>query len=94
MPSIYKREYLNNFDKIFTYNENLLDNKKFIKTRLTLTTSKYFSVLRNKKKFLSCYFVANRPSDKSLFWFRIKLISWFNHNYPDYFHLYGKALMV
>jgi hypothetical protein len=90
MPSIYKREYLNNFDKIFTFNENLVDNKKFIKTRLTLTTSKYFAVLRNKKKNLSCYFVANRPSDKSLFRFRIKLISWFNNNYSDYFHLYGK----
>jgi hypothetical protein len=90
MPRVYKKEYLNNFDKVFTFNEDLIDNKKFIKTRLNLTTSKYFKILKNKKNFLSCYFVSNRPNNKSLFKFREKLILWFNNNYPEYFHLYGK----
>tara|TARA_B100000900_G_C20602402_1_gene726266 strand:+ start:5126 stop:6205 length:1080 start_codon:yes stop_codon:yes gene_type:complete len=84
----YKKNYLKNFDKVFTFQENLVDNKKIFFMRLNFTVSENFKKIKSKKKFLSVMFATYRPYTKR-FKFRMKTISWYNKYNPANFNLYG-----
>jgi hypothetical protein len=92
MPSLYKKEFLKNFDKFFTYDEKILNkyNKKAINANLQMTTSKFLNINIRKKKFFSCIFLTYKPNEYGLFKEKIKMIKWFNKTQPLKLHLYGR----
>jgi hypothetical protein len=79
------------FDKIFTWKDDIIDGDKIVKINYSFLfpVDLGFSI-KNKKK-LVCL-VANRkrsPHKSELYTERIKVINWFENNYPDEFDLFG-----
>jgi hypothetical protein len=92
IPFVYKKEFLKKFDKIFTYDQKILDTykTKAIYASLQMTTSKFLNINIKKKKFFSCLFSSYKPNEFGLFNEKIKAIKWFNKNQPSKLHLYGR----
>jgi len=78
------------FKKIFTWDDNLVDNKKYFKINYSFTIPKSIPKRINKKK-LCCLIVANKSSSypNELYSERKKIIKWFEENHPNDFTLYG-----
>lgn len=91
-PHNYKIETWNKFDRLFTWRDDLVDNKKFLKfylpTPIHSPPSRSFTF--SEKKML-VNMSNNRYSDhkNELYKERRKTISYFDSNYPDDFDLYG-----
>jgi len=90
------------FVKIYTWNDELVDNKKYFKFRLPKTSvgintrakkfeDKKFLVLINKNILPFFPFKLLRPFDKELYSQRIKAIEFFQKQIPDKFFLYGRG---
>lgn len=85
-----KHEY---FNKIFTWNDDYVDGKKYIKLNLARKIpSKIEKNLSSKKKFCTMI-TANKYApykfDDELYSKRIEFIRWFEKNSPNDFDLYG-----
>ena len=78
------------FNKIFTWNDELVDNKKYFKFNYSFQIPKEIPKTFNKEK-LCCLIVGNKDSNhpNELYSERKKLIRWFEKNYPKDFDLYG-----
>ena len=78
------------FNKIFTWNDNLVDNIKYIKIHYAfdLPRSIYKEIQREK---LCCLIVSNKKSNckNELYSERKRIIRWFEERYPQDFDLYG-----
>jgi hypothetical protein len=78
------------FNKIFTWNDNLVDDEKYIKINYSFSfpTDIYKNTNRGK---LCCLIVSNKSSSlkNELYSERVMLIEWFEKNHLDDFHLYG-----
>jgi hypothetical protein len=78
------------FKKIFTWNDDFVDNKKYIKFNFAnvLTTSPVGVLGRNN---LATLISGNKTSNhpKELYSERLKTIRWFEKNHPLDFHYYG-----
>lgn len=78
------------FKKIFTWNDNLVDGKKYIKINyaFNLPNKIYKNIKRDK---LCCLIVSNKSSnfENELYSERKKLIRWFEKNHSEDFDLYG-----
>jgi len=79
------------FKKIFTWNDELVDNKKYFKINFSgkIPTDLNFNL--NKKNKL-CTMIAGHKFKKhplELYTERIKAIRWFEKNHPEDFDLYG-----
>lgn len=89
-PENFNAENHQYFKKIFTWNDDLVDNDKYIKINyaFVLPSTIYKEVNREK---LCCLIVSNKNSDfkNELYSERKKLIRWFENNYPQDFDLYG-----
>ncbi|MDO8638393.1 MAG: glycosyltransferase family 10 [Candidatus Daviesbacteria bacterium] len=90
------------FAKVYTWNDDLVDNKKYFKilfpkSSLGIKTSpkkfkdKKFLVLINSNKLPFYPFMLLKPSGKELYSERIKSIEFFERNIPDKFFLYGRG---
>ena len=91
-PKLYNKNFLERFDKIFTYKKELVDNKRvFYLSYSLLITNKIKNSLIKNKKYLSCAFFANKKNKNPLSTFneRTKLIRYFAEKNKNYFHLYG-----
>ena len=100
LPINYMKFFHNFFSKIYTWNDQLVDKKKYFK--ILLPKSIYKSKIRSKK-FKNKKFLVLINSNKSLFYpvkliksfgrelysERIKAIEFFEKNIPDRFYLYG-----
>jgi len=79
------------FKKIFTWNDDLADNKKYFKINFSskIPTDLNFDV--NKKNKLCTMIVAHKLKSHplELYTERIKAIRWFEQNHPEDFNLYG-----
>jgi len=78
------------FNKIFTWSDDLVDNKKYFKFNYAFQIpSAIPKKFQNKK--LCCLIVGNKYSDNpnELYSERRKLIRWFEKNYPNDFDLFG-----
>lgn len=78
------------FRKIFTWDDSLVDNKKYFKINYAFKLPR--KIPRSiKKENLCCLIVANKNSnyEYELYSERKKLIRWFEKNYIDDFDLYG-----
>lgn len=81
------------FDKIFTFNDNHVDNKKFIKLVHPILFNNEGPIPLNEKKYFSCLIGSNKSLQKKYincgYTQRFKLAKWFNDNHPELFNLYG-----
>ena len=92
--NIYNKKYHKYFDKIFLNDLNFVDNIKYFYSNGNHVLLKENKVIhKNKKLFLYCMFAFNKnfSGKTSLYEKRYRIINWFNKNYPDTFHLYGKG---
>lgn len=92
-PESYLKENHTYFKKVFTWDDDLVDNKKYIKINYTFTIpnpEKLNFDLKEKTK-LCCIITANKfkKHPHELYSERIKTIRWFEKNHPNDFDLYG-----
>lgn len=79
------------FQKIFTWADDLIDNKKYFKLNLCNKIPVDFHIdIENKNKFCT-NISGNKTSRKpnELYSKRVKAIEWFEKNHPKQFDLYG-----
>ena len=83
----------NLFKKIFTWNDDLVDNIKYFKVNFSfdMPESAPHSLIKNKK--LCVMINGNKKSshDLELYSKRLEAIRWFEENHPDDFDLFGKG---
>lgn len=85
--NVNKHKY---FNKIFTWNDALVDNKKYIKINYSFKFPNEIYKIINRDK-LCTLIVSNKKSNfpNELYSERKELIRWFEKNYPEDFDLYG-----
>jgi len=79
------------FSRIFTHNDHLVDNKKYIKINFSFVFPSHFPKDLSKKKHFCTLIASNKRSKHSLELYskRIEAIHWFEKNHPEEFDLYG-----
>ncbi len=79
------------FKKIFTWDDTLVDNKKYIKINYSHKLPVDLDYDLNRKEKFCAMIVANKfkPHPLELYTERIKAIRWFEQNHPEDFDLYG-----
>lgn len=95
VPKNGDEKYLRQFDLVFTWQDDLVDNLKYIKicypNKLSFSENFGFS---NRPIFASMIsgnkFVVKGDA-RELYSQRVNAIRWFEKNYPDSFHLYGQG---
>jgi len=93
MPNMYRKDLLACFNRIYTWDDSLVDNEKFFKLYYPQANLKVaFHVPFEQKKFavmVNC----NKDSSHScsLYGERKKIICFFENNYPRDFDLYGRG---
>lgn len=88
-PDNYTKETLDLYDKVFTWYDDLIDNKKIFKYYQGNKIPDY--AITNKKSRLSCLIASNKYSDNKdeKYSSRRDIINYFNKFYPNDFDLYG-----
>jgi hypothetical protein len=89
-PENFNKEKHKFFNKIFTWDDNLVDNEKYIKINYAFNFPPNIYKEVNRQK-LCCLIVSNKKSGikNELYSERKKLIKWFEQNYTKDFDLYG-----
>lgn len=88
-------EYHKKFDRIFTWNDSLVDGLRYIKTNFAIdTTSPYdFEVIKtafHQRKLVTIIAGAKQSKHQNeLYSHRLSTIRWFEANAPENFDLYG-----
>jgi hypothetical protein len=79
------------FKKIFTYNDDYIDNIKYFKLNYTFSFPSKLSVDCRKKEKLCVMIAGNKKSNDpcELYSKREEIIRWFEKNHPEDFDLYG-----
>jgi alpha(1,3/1,4) fucosyltransferase len=87
---IKKHKY---FNKIFTWNDKLVDNKKYFKLNYSHLFPNSINKDLSKKEKLCTLIAGNKSANHplELYTKRIVAIRWFEINYPEDFDLYGTA---
>ncbi len=92
-PDNWKSEHYKHFKKVFTWRDDIVDNKKTFKFFLPnrIPDSVTFD-MQEKKKFC-CLIAGNKKNYHpfELYSERIRAIRWFEKNQPANFDLYGKG---
>lgn len=102
IPYNYMKIFHTFFTKIYTWNDEWVDNKKYFKINLPKNSSglntaakkfenKDFLVLINSNKSAFLPFKIISPIGKELYSERIKAIEFFEKKIPDRFSLYGRG---
>lgn len=78
------------FDKVFTWNDNFVDNKLYFKFNFA-NTFKITSPTLDGREKLACLISGNKTSthEKELYSERLKTIKWFEKNQKEHFDYYG-----
>jgi hypothetical protein len=81
-----------NFRTIFTYDDTLIDNDKYIKVGYSFDLPQRIQKTYDGKK-LCCLIAGNKVSNHplELYSHRLEAIDWFEKNHPDEFDLYGQG---
>ncbi|OXG08758.1 glycosyl transferase family 10 (putative fucosyltransferase) [Flavobacterium araucananum] len=83
------------FDKIFTYQTNLIDNKKFFKINYSFDFKKQILEFDQShmvsRSYFSTMIAGNKKlkHDNELYSKRVEIIKWFESNHTNQFDLYG-----
>jgi hypothetical protein len=84
--------YHKQFSKVFTYDDTMVDNEKYIKIAYSFDIP--FSIPKKySEKKLCCLIAGNRFSNHplELYSYRSEIIKWFETNHSDDFDLYGQG---
>jgi hypothetical protein len=89
-PENFKRKNLSLFNKVFTWDDELIDNIKYFKYSITYSLNSKILNL-NQRDNLCCMIAVNKVINynKSLYKKRLECIKWFENNYYKDFSLYG-----
>ena len=89
-PNNFKEEYLSLFYKVFTWNDELVDKKKFFKYSRTYSSKPSIVDFEERNK-LACMISMNKVINfnQSLYKKRLECIKWFEENFFEDFDLYG-----
>ena len=81
------------FDKIFTWNDDLVDNSRYFKFNYPVVFAPRIEVDTTKKEKLCTLIAGNHRSShpQELYSKRIEVIRWFEQNHPEDFDFYGKG---
>ena len=85
----YYSERYSEFNKIFTWHDDLVDHSKYHKLNYS---HKFPQAIKRESKEKLCLLIAgNKKSNHHLELYseRVRAIKWFEHNHPDDFDLYG-----
>jgi hypothetical protein len=90
-PDNWNTENHKYFKKVFTWNDKLVDNKKYFKINYAQKIPDQLDFESKKKEKLCTLIAGNKKiSDKrELYSERVKAIRWFEENHPEDFDLYG-----
>lgn len=79
------------FKKIFTWDDRVIDNKKYFKLNYALQKPDNVNFNLSKKEKLCCMISGNKMVGRKneLYTERIEAIRWFEKNHPEDFDLYG-----
>ncbi len=92
-PDNYILENHKYFKKIFTWSDELVDNKKYFKIQYSHQIPNEFNFNLERKQKLCTIISSNKfiAHPKELYTERIKAIHWFENNHPEDFDLYGQG---
>ena len=92
-PDNWKKENYRFFKKIFTWRDDIIDNKKIFKFYLPNKIPDTFSVDISRKTKFCCLIAGNKKNNQphELYSERIRAIRWFEKIQPAHFDLYGKG---
>jgi hypothetical protein len=92
-PDNWDKEHYRYFKKVFTWRDDIIDNKKTFKFFLTNKIPDEISLNISKKLKFCCMIAGNKKNNQPLELYseRIRAIKWFEINQPTYFDLYGKG---
>ncbi|MBI1866407.1 MAG: hypothetical protein HY005_01210 [Candidatus Staskawiczbacteria bacterium] len=81
------------FKKIFTWDDNVVNNTKYFKIQYSHNIPADFNFDLEKKEKLCAIISSNKSAGhpKELYTERVKAIRWFEKNYPQDFDLYGQG---
>ena len=91
-PQSWNKEIYDKFDKIFTWNDDLIDNKKFIKiNHPSFSKNRLKNLPRNHRDKLSVIVVSNKKSNhiNDLYHKRLDVIKFYEQNAPNDLDFYG-----
>ncbi len=91
-PDNYIKENHGYFKKIFTWQDELIDNKKYIKIQYSHHIPTEFN-FKLEKEALCAMIASNKSSNypNELYSERKHAVQWFEKNHPQDFHLYGEG---
>ena len=89
-PNSFDKNYHKYFKKVFTWDDNLVDNKKYFKVNYAFDIPKNIPKKFENKK-LCCVIAGNKTTnDKNeLYSKRVEFVRWFEEKHLDEFDLYG-----
>jgi hypothetical protein len=92
-PDNWRKEHYHYFKKVFTWRDDIIDNKKLFKFFLPNKIPGTVSFDISGKKKFCCMIAANKKNNqpRELYSERIRAIEWFEKNQPAHFDLYGKG---
>ena len=92
-PDNWKMDHYRYFKKIFTWRDDLIDNKKIFKFFLPNKIPDAISFNISQKTKFCCMIAGNKKNNqpRELYSERIRAITWFEINQPALFDLYGKG---
>jgi alpha(1,3/1,4) fucosyltransferase len=92
-PDNWKQENYRFFKKIYSWRDDIIDNKKIFKFFLPNKIPDTISFDISQKKKFCCMIAGNKKNKqpRELYSERIKAITWFEKNQPALFDLYGKG---
>jgi len=90
-PILYEKSEHRFFDKIFTLENYLIDNKKYFFFNGLQIIPKRAIFLNKKKKFDKCIFISNKPNKNKNSYFakRLEIIDYYK-NKPNKLNLFGR----
>jgi alpha(1,3/1,4) fucosyltransferase len=93
LPENSEVKILDMFDRVFTYQDDLIDGKKFLKFNYTFHLPVTLPEGDFKKKGVACMIAANKRMNhkRELYSERVRLIRWFERNHPSDFALFGRG---
>jgi hypothetical protein len=92
-PDNWKMEHYRYFKKIFTWRDDIIDNKKIFKFFLPNKIPDMIAFDTSEKNKFCCLIAGNKKNNHPLELYseRVLAIEWFEKNQPAHFDLYGKG---
>lgn len=90
-PKLHTPAYYNQFDKVLTWDDSMVDGKKFVKMHYSNFEFPRDNVPAFEDRHLVCMFIANKQSKhpKELYSYRRRIVDHYERTNDDSFHLYG-----